>query len=103
MNALRLDQKELDLICRIFRDFFLRDDKIWIFGSRVNPNAKGGDIDLYIETEYKSPKEIIEARLKFLAALKIQTGDQKIDVIVKYGNNLLPIYEVAQKEGVRLI
>ena len=102
MDTIRLDPKEVDLICKIFSQFFLKNDKLWIFGSRVHSKAKGGDIDLYVETDYTTPEEIVNARLKFLTALKIQLGDQKIDVVIKYGNYSLPIYEVAQKEGIRL-
>ncbi len=103
MTGIRLDPKEVDLIRQSFRQFFLKQDKLWLFGSRAKPELKGGDIDLYIETDYTTPEDAIMARLRFLTELKIHLGDQKIDVVLKYGEHHLPIYKIAQEEGIRLI
>jgi len=79
-------------------------DHIWIFGSRVNPKVRGGDIDLYIETNYQDPKKIFEAKLDFVVALKTQLGEQKIDLIIKMDDDFdLPIYHVAKSEGIQLL
>jgi predicted nucleotidyltransferase len=46
----RLTVTQNKLICETAEKYFGSDVHVWLFGSRVNDNAKGGDIDLYIES-----------------------------------------------------
>jgi hypothetical protein len=100
---IRLSKTEIQSICQFFRMFFLQHDKLWLFGSRAKSQAKGGDIDLYIETEYTNADQVLDAKLNFLKALKAKIGEQKIDVLIKFNNFSLPIYKIAKDEGVQLI
>jgi uncharacterized protein len=52
--------------------------KVRLFGSRLNDNARGGDIDLLIESKTISFKEKLIIRYQ----LKEILGDRKIDLIV---------------------
>ncbi len=72
-----------------------------LFGSRLNDLKLGGDIYLYIEAPV-SPKQGVEARLHMVADIWKALGERKIDVVVNAGGEQLPIYEVAQREGVLL-
>ncbi len=72
-----------------------------LFGSRVDDNKLGGDIDLYIEAPV-SPKQGVEVRLRMVADIWAQLGERKIDVVVNAGGEQLTIYDVAQREGVLL-
>ena len=49
---MRLSRHMFDQIKKSFSEIF-HDGSIYLFGSRVDDNLKGGDIDLYIETEDK--------------------------------------------------
>ena len=49
---MRLTKTQIKAIQDSFFTFFMKGDKIWLFGSRVDDSKKGGDIDLYIETNY---------------------------------------------------
>ena len=100
---IRLSADELANIHQAFLQWFLPGDKLWIFGSRVKPEEKGGDIDLYIETECQNADQILNMKLCFLTALKEKIGDQKIDVVIKFNNYSLPIYRIAKEEGIRLV
>ena len=105
MSQIRLSEFEIDSIKSVFREFFLGDDEhLWIFGSRLNPNEYGGDIDLYIETKRDELSEIINLKIKFLVALKSKIGEQKIDVVLNRlkSEKNLPIYEEARK-GIQII
>jgi predicted nucleotidyltransferase len=53
--------------------------QVFLFGSRVFDNKKGGDIDLYIVAD--NHDNLFEKKLLFLARLKRQLGEQKIDVV----------------------
>ena len=75
---MRLTEKEI----KLFKDQILRFDAdagIYLFGSRINDAAKGGDIDLLV----------ISDKIGFSEKIKIRTGifnhleDQKLDLLVK--------------------
>ena len=99
---IRLPDTAIEQIRKLFLQFFLPGDALWIFGSRVRPEEKGGDIDLYIETTCTNADHVLDMKLRFLAALKSKIGDQKIDVIIKFGNFTLPIYQIAKETGIQL-
>jgi uncharacterized protein len=50
---MRLKLKDVEFIKQTARDYFGKEAKIYLFGSRVSDHKKGGDIDLYIETNSK--------------------------------------------------
>lgn len=104
-NRIRLSNQEVLAICQIFREYFLPEDRLWLFGSRVNPEKKGGDIDLYIETKMDSYDIAIDKKIAFLVKLKKEIGDQKIDVVLRLTSvdYSIPIYEVAKLEGIQLV
>lgn len=58
---------------------FDKDAKIYLFGSRVNDLARGGDIDILIISE----------KIGFIEKIKIQTGifkeleEQKLDLVIE--------------------
>jgi len=58
---LRLTSKEVEIIKNQVYKIF-KDAEIYLFGSRVDDNLKGGDIDLYIIT--KNPSFAKKLRLK---------------------------------------
>ncbi len=99
---IRLQDCEISAIREAFVHLF-PGDKLWIFGSRVDPSKKGGDIDLYIETNCQDPAKIVDKRLNFLYEIQNKIGEQKIDVVVKFREFPLPIYQIARKEGIQLV
>lgn len=104
-SKVRLKPYEIDAIIKSFREFFGKNDHLWIFGSRVNFEARGGDIDLYLETEMPQADIVVSKKTQFVVALYNQIGEQKIDVVINMINSnvKLPIYEVARQTGVQLV
>jgi predicted nucleotidyltransferase len=70
---------------------------IYLFGSRVDEAAKGGDIDLLV----LSRKINLMAKLGILARLHQQLGERKIDLVV-YPDTSRPFPRMVMEEGVRL-
>ena len=44
MKGVRLSGVYLTTIRKCFRKYFGKDDRLWIFGSRIDMSQKGGDI-----------------------------------------------------------
>ena len=95
---MRLTQKQILAIKKNFQKYFHSGD-IYLFGSRVNDVKKGGDIDLYIVTDNKD--NLALKKIKFLANLKREIGEQKIDIVLNYDNNRTIEIE-AQNKGIKL-
>jgi len=76
---MRLNQFEIDTINTLARKHFGSGTRVFLFGSRIDDNKKGGDIDLFIKNNENTLT--IRARISFLAELKSIIGDQKIDVV----------------------
>ena len=94
---MRLSKKYQQTIKKYFNEFF--DGEIYLFGSRVDDNKKGGDIDLYLVVE--NTENLFERKIKFLSRVKRELGEQKIDVVFNKDPNRL-IEQEAKKWGVQL-
>ena len=102
---IRLSEPNIKAIKEIFIKYFFNSDQLWLFGSRTDLNKKGGDIDLYIESDLESYALAVDKKVAFLCEVKQKIGDQKIDVVIKLksSNYQLAIYDIAKAEGVQLI
>ncbi len=74
---MRLSKSEIKTIKKIIA-WYDNTAEIHLFGSRVDDNKRGGDIDLLIFSNKLRFKE----NLKIKAKLKELLGDQKIDIII---------------------
>jgi len=101
---MRLTIQQIQAICNNANKYFGNDCQIWLFGSRVNDKAKGGDIDLYIESAILPISSLITGKLYFLRDLHLQIGEQKIDLVLRRCDSGvdLPIYTIAKQTGVQL-
>ncbi|MBM3467345.1 MAG: nucleotidyltransferase domain-containing protein [Alphaproteobacteria bacterium] len=102
---MRLTEAQVKAIQDNFFVSFMEGDKIWLFGSRVDDSKKGGDIDLYIETNYSDLFIVTKKEIEFIANLKKIIGDQKIDIVINIlpRNQQLPIYNEARNTGIQLL
>jgi len=97
---MRLKKEHIESIKELARKIFGEETQVYLFGSRVNNNKKGGDIDLYIETTTK--EDLFEKKIQMILALYKIIGEQKIDLIINDFSKDKLIYKVAKKEGVLL-
>jgi predicted nucleotidyltransferase len=93
---MRLKDSEVSIIKDAIKNFD-ENAEIILFGSRVDDNAKGGDIDLLIISDKIKNSEKRKIRLKIFDQLE----EQKIDIIATSGIKGAFI-EYAYKSGVRL-
>ena len=76
--------------------------RVWLFGSRVRDDARGGYVDLLLELD-----EAVTEPAQLAARLATQVSramyGRKVDVLIKAPNlKLLPIHAIALAEGIRL-
>ena len=78
------------------------ENRVWLFGSRVDDTLRGGDIDLLIETEAVLPNRAkILCRLH--GALIYALGERKLDILLKDARTRdAPVFEIAKRTGVIL-
>lgn len=103
MKGLRLNDSQIKAIRSAFQESFLPEDHLWLFGSRADLTKRGGDIDLYVETNIKNASSVVKTRAKFLTKLYLAIGEQKIDVVIKFDETNLLIYKIAKTEGIQLL
>lgn len=101
---MRLTQEQQQQISRILKQHFGAKSRIWLFGSRVDDAARGGDIDLYIEPEVQDPTGIVNGRINAMVDMHLSLGDQKIDLVInRFAGPQLDIFQLAKNKGVELI
>ena len=73
---------------------------MYLFGSRTDDSKKGGDIDLYIESE----KDItLQQQVQFLKDVYKNVTQRKVDLLVKTPcTNEQSIHQTAKREGIPL-
>lgn len=101
---MRLDPTEIAAIKDIAARHFGADAGIWLFGSRLDDQRRGGDIDLLVESRLPDAGAVVQAEIGFLADIKQRIGERKIDVLVDFPSRSLrpPVFRVAREQGVRL-
>lgn len=96
----RLSEQYLTTIKQLAKKYF-DSEIVKIFGSRIDLNRKGGDIDIYIKTI--KTEGILAAKIAFLRDFEKEHGEQKIDLVVESGNQKMKkIYNIARTEGISI-
>ena len=101
-TAVRLPPLQVDSIRAAVADIFGTDAGVWLFGSRADPDQRGGDIDLYVETSCDITTALQHAG-RLYARLQRELGEQRIDIITRSpGEPEQAIHRAARNSGVRL-
>ena len=75
------------------------DSESYLFGSRADDKAKGGDIDLLLLTEEKLPLPVISRIRRMILN---QVGEQKIDIVNFSKSSDHPFKSIALETAVKL-
>ena len=95
---MRLTNTERTEITRIISKE-VKDAEIYIFGSRIDDRARGGDLDILVIGDEKLSLQRL-LHLKIL--LKDRLGDQKIDLVYQRKGMLSLFAQTIKLEAVRL-
>ncbi len=96
---IRLHPTQQKAIKQLASEFF-ENPKVYIFGSRTDMMQKGGDIDIYIQTDKK--EALLKSKLAFLREFEKRFGEQKVDLLIDNGSKKKTIFKIAKEEGVLL-
>jgi len=79
---MRLSEEQRRIIRDAVAAVFGVDATLRLFGSRINDHARGGDIDLHIETEGDAA-DLLARELELAARLQRALGERRIDIVVR--------------------
>ena len=79
---MRLSLQQTQQIASTLRQHFGNQSLVYLFGSHLDDQARGGDIDLYLEPETSDTNLIAKAMIKAKAAFYQQLAEQKIDLVI---------------------
>lgn len=97
---MRLTSEQRRIIRKRIRTALGTGARGYLFGSRLNDDARGGDIDLYIEVDTHLDNRAATAS-RLAAELQLALGDQRIDVLlVDPATTRQPIHDNARASGV---
>ena len=98
---MRLTKQQINSLLSAAHQAFGDNADIWLFGSRVDDSKRGGDIDLYIETDLETGT--VAAKLTMRRLIWDLFGDQKIDILVRSRkHDPSPLHEIARTTGQKL-
>ena len=99
---MRLTLEQIQAIRVSVADVAGRDARVWLFGSRVHDQSRGGDVDLLLELD-EPVSEPAQLAARLSAHVSRAMYGRKVDVVVKAPNLMhLPIHSIALQEGIRL-
>jgi len=96
---MRLTTNQIEFIRQLITQLLGADVQVRVFGSRLDDNAKGGDLDLFLELpEAVDNPAMLAAQLSAKVSRKM--SGRKVDVLISAPNlKVLPIHEIAHREG----
>lgn len=101
-TAMRLNPQELAAIRQTVLDLAGAESQVRLFGSRLNDEAKGGDVDLLVELKHTTANPAWLAA-QLAGRISRAMHGRKVDVLLTAPDlQILPIHEIARREGVLL-
>ena len=96
---MRISILQAEQAVAVVRTHLGADAAVWLFGSRVDDNKRGGDVDIYAETTCAGVllRETVRAKI----ALE-QVFGRSVDLVVNNHRKQRPIYQLAREQGARL-
>lgn len=95
---MRLQPQEINVIRKIVHSFD-NDAVVYLFGSRSDDTARGGDIDLLVISNTIDFRKMLRLKL----GLQDELGEQQIDLITRRPEEINePFSAMAMKTGIRL-
>jgi uncharacterized protein len=101
---MRLNQSEKKWIVTLAKKHFGINTHVFLFGSRVYDDKRGGDIDLFIQNDNEKELSLLK-KVHFLAEVKKRIGDQKIDTVFDNSNtrSKVSFYQSIREQMIEIV
>jgi len=97
---MRISDQEKFLFIQYAKKHFGNQMHLYLFGSRIDDDKKGGDIDLFLDSKIDIT---MQQQINFIADSYQYITSRKLDLVVKSPNlENRPIYDTAKAEGILL-
>jgi predicted nucleotidyltransferase len=100
LSFMRLTAEQIEIIRRVLREQFGNGSRIWLFGSRTDDAARGGDIDLYVEPDTFPSSNTFLLRQQIKRELEHLLRNA-VDLVVKNGP-VTAFMRMAKRDGIPL-
>ena len=99
---MRLSDFEIETIKTVASLHFGSDVQVFLFGSRADDSARGGDIDLFV-TASDTEKLNTRTKISFMTDIIMLIGDRHIDVILDNKKRIEdPFLRTIRKSAVKI-
>ena len=104
---MRMTPQQQSTLTAAVRHRFGPNGRLWVFGSRLDDQARGGDFDIMVSCNDADANRLLDAKLNLLADLHATPAfeDERIDVVL-FSPSLDPqpraIHREAMAHGVEL-
>ena len=99
---MRLTSRQKKIIRKAVKRYFGNDAVIWLFGSRVKDEKRGGDIDILVKPGKQINKDLFMRKIHAISAIKKEIGDRKIDLVIEHNEDRRTVVTKAHAEGMKL-
>jgi len=94
---MRISATQAEFIAQSVHRYLGDSARMWLFGSRVDDKKRGGDVDLYVESDTHTLMSELRCKLQLEEQLEMP-----VDLIVRSHNEDSPIAHIARKTGIAL-
>ena len=99
---MRITNHQIEIIRHVVREHAGDNAIVSLFGSRLDDNAKGGDVDLLVQLSEKVDNPALLAS-QISSRISREMQGRKVDVLLMAPNlKQLPIHNVALEQGKQL-
>ena len=99
---MRLTAEQREVIRSAVREIYGENSRLWLFGSRVDDERRGGDIDLLVRPDSSSCGYALMDKIRLLGKLERGIGERKIDVVIETPDDQRTIVRIAHERGIPL-
>lgn len=96
---MRISTTQQSQICQTIHQLLGKEVTIRVFGSRLHDNARGGDLDLLIQTHHALEQPALLSS-RIAARVSRLLHGRKVDVLLQAPNlKTTPVHYIAQQQG----
>lgn len=95
--SMRISSDQAQLIAQNIHHHLGESARMWLFGSRVDDQKRGGDVDLYVEADSHTLISELRCKLQLEECLEMP-----VDLIVHTHDENTAISRIAKKTGIAL-